>query len=173
LKHLKKESERIKNLVQGTGALTEAQRGMYYSNWYFVAIRTLSALSKFQSVEALSEYLGLPRAKVGEAVSFLLETGLCIEHEKGKIRQGQRQIHVDDKNPYVNNHRRNWREKAREKFTNPGDMDLFYSSVVTLSENDADQFRKSLLQLIQEFSKTVKNSPDETFRCLNIDWFKF
>lgn len=75
--------------------------------------------------------------------------------------------------PFVNNHRRNWREKAREKFAAPEETDFFYSSPVALSEKDAEQFRKQLLEMIKEFSKRVAASPEETTMCLNIDWFKF
>lgn len=174
LDRMRKESEDIKNLVRNKTLLSEENKGRYYSDWYYVAIQTLTSIKKYQTVDALAEYLGLSRARVGEVVSFLVETGLCIEGPGGKILHGKTSIHVDSKSPFVNSHRRNWRDKAREKFTAPGEDDVFYSSVVALSEADAELFRKTLLQLIQNFSKeVVAPSAEETARCLNIDWFKF
>lgn len=174
LDRLRKDSEDIKNLVRNKTVLSEENKGRYYSDWYYVAIQTLTSIKKYQTIDALAEHLGLTRTKVGEVVAFLVETGLCIETAGGKISHGKTSIHVDSKSPFVNSHRRNWRDKAREKFTAPDEDDVFYSSVVALSESDAEKFRKSLLQLIQSFSKEiVAPSPEETARCLNIDWFKF
>lgn len=173
LSRLRREAENIKNLVRGKVALSDADKGIYYSNWYYVAVQTLCAIDRYQKIDSIAEHLGMSRQKTAEIVSFLLQTGLCAEDERGKIHPGARSIHVDDKSPFVNSHRRNWREKAREKFTNPGIDDLFYSTVVSLSEKDSEAFRKTLLQLIQSFSKLVGPSPEETVRCLNIDWFEF
>lgn len=171
---IRAEAENIRNLVQGkSDLLSKEDQGVYYSNWYYVAVRALSALPQTKTVESLASYLGMSRADIGEIVSFLVETGLCVQDEKGKIRPGPKQIHVESKSPFVNNHRRNWRDKAKEKLVRPGDEDVFYSSVVTLSEKDAELFRKKLLQFIQDFSKQVRASPEETNRSLNIDWFKF
>lgn len=174
LERLRKDAENIKNLVRNKKLLSEENKGIYYSNWYYAAVHLLTSIGQFQTVDALAEYLGLSRTKVGEIVAFMLDTGICVEGPGGKIIRGSTSIHVDSNSPYVNSHRRNWRDKAREKFTSPGENDLFYSSVVALSEKDADRFRKTLLQLIENFSKkVVAPSPEETTRCLNIDWFKF
>lgn len=174
LDRMRKDSEDIKSLYGNTKSLSEENKGIYYSNWYYAAVHTLTSIPKYQTVDALAEYLGLSRTKVGEIVSFMIETGICVEGPDGKVVRGSTKIHVDSKSPFVNSHRRNWRDKARENFTTPGEEDIFYSSVVALSEKDAEKFRKSLLQLIETFSKeVVAPSPEETTRCLNIDWFKF
>lgn len=173
LSRLREESQKIKNLVQGHEVLSDADKGIFYSNWYYVAVQTLTSMEKYRTVDAIAEYLNLSRQKVGEVISFLIQSGLCVQGENGRVLQGTKSTHVDDKSPFVNSHRRNWREKAREKFTSPGPHDLFYSSPVALSEKDAELFRKELLTLIQSFSKQVAPSPEETTMCLNIDWFKF
>lgn len=173
LDKLKTEAENIRNLVVGKGVLSEDQKGIYYSNWYYAAVQILSSIKEYQTVDAIAGYLSLPRGKIGEVVSFLLETGLCVEDKFGKIGPGPKSIHVDSKSPFVNSHRRNWRDKAKEKFSNPGPTDMFYSAVQALSVKDSELFKQRLLRLIEEFSKQVEPSPEETSMCLNIDWFKF
>jgi hypothetical protein len=93
--------------------------------------------------------------------------------EQGKIRMGSKWTHVDSQSPFVNGHRRNWRTKAQEKFTENGPRDLFYASPTSLSKKDAEEFRKQLLELIRDYSKRVETSPEEVLMCLNIDWFEF
>lgn len=173
LAKIRAESENIKNLVHGREVLSDEDKGIFYSNWYYSGIRILSSMERYQTVEALADCTGLSRAKVGQVVSFLIKTGLCVQGKNGRILRGPQSTHVDNESPFVNNHRRNWREKAREKFASPEDTDFFYSSPVALSEKDAEQFRKQLLEMIKEFSKRVAASPEETTMCLNIDWFKF
>ena len=172
LAQMRADAQKIKNLVAGREELTDEEKGIFYSNWYFCGVSLLTSIEKYQTVEAIADYTGLSRAKVGEIVSFLVNTGLCVR-ENGKIRMGTKSTHVDDKSEFVNSHRRNWREKAREKFTEPGSHDLFYSSPVSLSEKDAELFRKELLRVIKDFSKQVQASPEQKTMCLNIDWFEF
>ena len=169
---IREESENIKNLVKGREELSEIDKGTYYSNWYYSGVYILCAIKGFQTVDAISDYFGLSRGRVAEILSFLASTGLCTE-KNGEYRPATMAIHVDADSYFVNNHRRNWREKAKEKFAEPGPKDLFYSSAVSISKHDAEQFRKSLLELIKNFSDQVEPSKEEIAMCLNIDWFEF
>lgn len=166
------EADNIKNLVAGKSELSEADKGVFYSNWYYSGIRLLSSIPKFQTVDAIANYFELSPSKVGEVAAFLISTGLCIE-EDGKIRMGTKSTHVDDKSKFVNNHRRNWRAKALEKFSEPSPDDIFFSCPVSLSKGDAALLRKDFLEVIKSFSMRVKDSPEQKLMCLNIDWFEF
>lgn len=172
LAKMSEEAQKVKNLVQGKEHVSEFDKGVFYSNWYYCAISLLTSIQGYQTVDSIAEYFGINRTKVGEIVSFLLATGLCVE-EKGKIKMGTKSTHVPDGSPFVNNHRRNWREKAGEKFTSPSAGDLFFAGPVSLSQKDADAIRMELMELIKRFSTRVAASPEEKLMCLNIDWFKF
>ena len=172
LEKVRAEAENLKNIVKGRDELSDAEKARFYSNWYYSGVFNLSAIKGFQTVEAIADYYGLPRAKIGEVVSFLLESGLLVETENG-FAPGLKSTHVNDKSEFVNNHRRNWRDKAREKFSKSGENDIFFSGPVSMGERDAEQFRNELLKLIKSFSKLVEPSPSEKLLCLNIDWFEF
>lgn len=172
LERLRLEAQNLRNLVKGREELTEADKARFYSNWYYAGVFHLSAIRGFQTVEAIADYYGLSRAKIGEVVSFLLESGLLVETD-GELSPGIKSTHVSDKSEFVNNHRRNWRDKAREKFTKPGEKDIFMCAPVSMGKEDAERFRGELLKLIRSFSKLVEPSPSEKLQCLNIDWFEF
>lgn len=172
LAKLRLEAENLRNLVRGREELTEGDKARFYSNWYYSGVFNLSAIKGFQTVEAIADYYGMSRAKIGEVVSFLLECGLLVEND-GELSPGLKSTHVADKSEFVNNHRRNWRDKAREKFTTAGENDIFLSAPVSMGERDAELFRAELLKLIKSFSKLVEPSPSEKLQCLNIDWFEF
>lgn len=162
----------LKNRVVEHKELSDSDKGIFYSNWFYSGIRLLSSIEGFQSVDEIASYFGMSRAKVSEVVSFLTERGLCKEI-KGKIHMGTTATYVDSTSKYVNSHRRNWRLKALERFTEPKESDLFYSSPYSLSEKDAEKIREELVKMISQISKKVGDSPAERLVCLNIDWFRF
>lgn len=172
LEGLRDEAKKIKNIVAESKELTELEKATFYSNWYYSGVRVLSSIKEYQTVDAIANYFGLSRSMVGGIVSFLVSTGLCVE-ESGKIRVGSRSTHVGDTDRFVNSHRRNWRQKGIEKMTEPDGKDLFYSSAVSISEKDAEEVRKEMLELIKRFSKRVVDSRDEKVMCINLDWFSF
>ncbi len=172
LEKARAEHKEIKNRVHKYKELNDIEKSRFYSDWYYAGIALLSSIEGFNSVEAIASYFGLERKKVADVVSFLVATGLCKE-EKGKIEMGITSTFVDNSSPYINGHRRNWRLKGLEKFTQPGPDDLFYSSPNSLSAEDAAAIRKQLLENIASVSKRVTDSPCESLMCLNIDWFKF
>lgn len=172
LQGIRDEVQNIKNLVASQGELSDNNKGIFYSNWYYCGIWLLISIEGYQTVDSISEYFGLSRSRVGEIIAFLMSTGLCVQSD-GLIVPGKTAIHVNKKSEFVNNHRRNWREKARERFTEPDETDIFYSSPVSISNKDAEQFHKELLKLIESFSKRVEASPEQKLMCLNVDWFKF
>lgn len=172
LEKLRLEAQNLRNIVKGRDELSDADKARFYSNWYYAAVFHLSAIKGYQTVEAIAEYYGLSRAKIGEVVSYLLECGMLVEND-GELGPGLKSTHVSDKSEFLNNHRRNWRDKAREKFTNPGENDIFMSGPVSMGKKDAEIFRAELLELIKRFSKMVEPSPSEKLQCLNIDWFEF
>lgn len=172
LRNLREEAQKIKNLVDGREELSEPDRAIFYSNWYYSGVRILSSIEGYQSVDKIAEYFGMSKEKVGGIVSFLLKCGLCV-NDDGKIKPGARSTHVPADSYFVNNHRNNWRSKAREKLTEPGTNDIFYSSPLSISEADAELVKKQILQFIKDLSKRVVDSPSEKLMCINIDWFKF
>ena len=169
---LQEEARKIRGLVAARNELTDADKAVYYSNWYYSAVRILISIPGYQNVDAIADYYGLSREKVGQIVNFLVSCGLC-SNEEGLLKVGKVSTYVGEGSEFLNNHRRNWREKARERFFHSGKDDIFYSSPMSISKADAETFRTEILELIKSFSKRVAASPEEKVMCINIDWFNF
>lgn len=172
LDDLKREANKIKNVVQGRDELTEMEKATFFSNWYYVAAFVMISIKGYQTVSALSEYLKLSPKKISTIVSFLLDSGLVVE-EKGTLGVGKKSIFLPDTSEFLNNHRRNWREIALRKFSENAPRNIFFSMPVSISKKDADEVQKELLRVIADYSKKVADSPEELPMCLNIDWFQF
>ncbi len=173
LEKIRGEARKIKANVVGKEYLSEMEFGVFYSNWYYTAVSCLISIKGFQTIDAIAEYFSeIPKSKIAEVVSFLVASGVC-KQEGGHILPGLTSTYVAEPNPYVNNHRRNWRLKAIEAFSKHNSESIHISFPVSLSAKDSEIFRKELVEFVKSFSKRIVPSPEEKLMCLNIDWFEF
>ena len=167
-----KQSRNIGKRVLRDRELSEAEKAVYYSSWMYTAVRNLSAIPALNSVESLARHLKCEPAQIQRAAKFLLAHGLCVE-ESGKITHGPASIHVDRDSHFVNQHHRNWRQQGMQVMDTRKDMDLFFTSPMSLSQDAAAEIRKALPNFIQSIMKIVGPSRSQTAACLNIDWFEY
>jgi uncharacterized protein (TIGR02147 family) len=170
IERLREKSSELINRLKSDRVLTEERRAIFYSDWTYSAIRQLTAIPGFQSLDAISQYLRLPNRKTKDAIEFLLEVGLCVE-ERGKIKIGPSSTHLESTSPWVRSHHINWRQKAIESMTNDEPAKLHYTCPLTISKEDALRIREKITKLLEEFDEVLVPSPSEQLRCLNIDWF--
>lgn len=168
---IKEKSQRVSNRLKVERVLAESDKAIFYSDWYYSAIRQLPAIKGFDNVDAIANYVGLSRAAVNEIIHFLLQNNLLNE-EKGKLTIGPSRTHLEPESPWVKMHHTNWRTKALENLKDQDPTKLHFSFPTTLSIADAEKVRARILKLIEDIGKIVDPSPSEELRCLNIDWFK-
>jgi uncharacterized protein (TIGR02147 family) len=169
---IKKESQKITRRISDQKELGANEQAIFYSNWYYSAIRLSCDIPELSNELALSEYLDIPLAKVNSIIEFLVQNGLC-EKENEKLRIGVKKTHLAETSPYIFSHHRNWRLKAMENYSQFKEKDMAFSAPLTLSIQDFFQVKQILLEAIEKVSKTVSTSPSEELACLNIDFFSF
>lgn len=150
--------------------LSAEGKALFYSNWFYSAVRVLSAIPGCQTREALRQRVGLDAERFRAVLSFLLEHRLCVE-EKGKILPASQSTHIPADSPLVARHHGNWRVKAMERhpMVDPA-RELAFTSVMALSEKDALWVRARLLDAIEEVCRRSDPSPSEVAYFLGIDW---
>jgi len=175
-KRLKKQMQRIqetrfdlKKRLTVSQSLTKDDQAVYYSEWYYAAIHTLSSIPDYSSVAKIAQRLRLEPPVVAEAVEFLLRTGL-MEKNKTGLKIGRTQIHLGADSPLISKHHLNWRLQAMQHLGSRRD-DLHYSSVVTLSEKDAVQVKELIVSVIQNVKSIVRDSKEESLQCFSLDFF--
>ncbi len=170
---IREDARKLKANVVGKQYLSEMELGIFYSNWYYTAVSCLISLKGYHTVDAVAAYFNeIPKSKIAEIVSFLIASGVCKE-EGGSILPGLTSTFVAEPSPYLNNHRRNWRLKAMEAFSEHNSESIHTSFPVSVSKKDAEIFWKELFEFVQSFSKRIEPSPAEKLMCLNIDWFEY
>ncbi|WP_413576129.1 TIGR02147 family protein [Bdellovibrio sp. HCB290] len=169
---LRQESEKIKNRVPVYTAMTEADQALFYSQWYYSALRLSSGLGKKKVTAAtLSKDLDLPGELVEKVLEFLISRQLVIEKEDGSLDRGPQNTFLPADSPMISRHHMNWRMKAMERHPRITKDEMAFSAPLTLAESDIPEVRKMCLELIQKVSKKVAESPSDRLACINIDWF--
>lgn len=171
LNALKAEAKELVNRLKSETKLAEVERGVFYSDWSYSAVRQLTAIVGLNDADKISEALGLSRKRTKEIIDFLLKTGLCVE-ENNKLKIGPKSTHLESSSPWVRVHHINWRQKAIEKMNISEESQLHYTAPMTLSAKDAIQLREMIVKFLEATDKVIEPSPSEELHCLNIDWFK-
>ena len=150
--------------------LNEHDQLVFYSSWFYSAIRLISALPKFQTADAIVEELGLPIGVVRQTLAFLVSKGLCVE-ERGKVRPGPLRTWIEAESPLAIRHHLNWRIKAMDRMPRRTSSEFFATFPVAIGHEDAVVVRSLLLDTFDEIDGIVRSSKGAKVSCLNIDWF--
>ena len=150
----------LTNRLEIKNQLSESDRSFYYYSWLYSMVRLLTAVERFQTVEAISKELGLPINKIRNILDFLISRGLCVESEN-RIKYGPVSTYIEASSPLVARHHLNWRQKTQERFENIREQDLIFTFPGVISEVDAYKIREKIVQLIEEIKKISDPSPSE------------
>lgn len=172
LQDLRKRSKELAKRLPTDRRFTEAEQGIFYSNWFYSAIRLLSQIEGYQDLDSISDRLSLPKQTVRTAMDFLLETGLCVEDEG--FRMGAKKTHLPANSLMISRLHSNWRLKAIEGYPILKPEDLALSAPMSIHSMSYPAIREVLASAIEKIIKIAAEEEDpDMLACLNIDLFRF
>lgn len=172
LEQIRKQAKEIKNRLPTGKTLTERDRAIFYSHWYYSAVRQVCALPDCHTPEIIAKRLNLSVERVREALQFLVGIGLCEIDDKGAYSPTEARTHVEKTSPLVGRHHINWRLKAIEKMNKHGPQELAFTAPLTIHKKDTDKIYKKILELVDTMSAVVRETDPQELYCLNVDWFQ-
>lgn len=152
--------------------LDSEERAIFYSSWVFTGVRNLLAIPHPWSAEEIAKRLKIDLVQAQNAISFLVEKGL-VRLESGRYEIAARATHLGAEHPLAAKHHQNWRLRAMQKMDWRASTNLFYTGPMSLGVADSEKVHAMLLDFLQNVNKLVVDSPSETVRCLNFDWFEY
>lgn len=161
----------IKDRVKVKDSLSREDQAKYYSAWYFASIHMMLTIPRFQNKEAIASYLKLNIKTVSTVIDFLISVGL-VTKSGSKLSTGSNQIHLEKNSPLISKHHTNWRIAAIKSCENEVEDDLHFSSVFTLTEEDAHKIRSILVKSIEESVNIIKDAKEENIMAMTLDFFK-
>ena len=172
IQQLREKSQRIQEwLPKKTVVLSEADRATFYSDWMYSAVRLLTSVPEYQTIDSLAAYFGQDRNRIRQVIEFLLRAGLCNE-KNGRYEIAMLRTHLPPESPLIRRLHANWRIQSLKSIENNSEKNLHFTCPMVLSEKDIQRIRNSLLEQIGTVQKWVDASPSEKLVCLNIDLFR-
>jgi hypothetical protein len=171
LLQVREQSKKIAARVKNTQQLSLEDQLTFYSSWKYAAFQLASALPLVKNAQDLTELFRVELEEANKILNFLLETQIVIK-EKNELKLGITHSHLSKDSPLIGQHHKNWRMFAMDKASNLNESELMYTAPMIISNQLAEEFQKSLLDLIQAFIKKTEGCPDEELRLLNIDFLK-
>lgn len=172
LNEIAEKSQDLKQRLKQEKQLSEEAKSTFYSNWYYSGIRLLTSIKGFENVDRIAEHFGLTVTTVRRVVDFLLQYGLCIDHD-GKIIMGPSSTHLEAGSPLISRHHMNWRLRGIENMEGLDSNELFLTMPCSLDAKSLKLIRDELVQTVERITKVIDEAPSEQLACLNIDLFKF
>lgn len=170
-KEIEQEKNKLKSRLEKHQELSAEDKAIFYSSWIYTAVWSATAIENGQSLQQLADRFQMPRNKIEEVVSFLVQAGFCSE-KKGIFTIADIHLHIPNESPLVVKHHTNWRMKAIQKMDTRSEEELFFTAPMSISLKDFDRIRERINVLIKEAVDIAKDSPAEEIVCLNIDFFK-
>jgi uncharacterized protein (TIGR02147 family) len=171
LTQLRERHAQLEHRIPGARSLSREERGTFYSQWYYSAIRLATSLPDMLDAAAIAGRLNLPPGLVGQVLDFLLASNL-IERNGERFELVSKRTHLSASSPLAASHHRNWRVAAMNRYESMSSRDFAFTSPLTLSRKDAARVRELLIAMVADVAKIVEPSDSETLRVLNIDWLE-
>jgi hypothetical protein len=171
LTKLREESKKIASRVKGQQQLSLEDQLTFYSDWKYTAFHLACAMPEVNSERDLELLFRLPENEVNHILDFLIQKGLVVREGKA-LSLGVTHTHLGKDSPLIAAHHRNWRAFAMDRSSSLGTDELMYSAPMVISRALGEDFRRALLELIQDFVKRTEGCPDEELRALNIDFLR-
>jgi uncharacterized protein (TIGR02147 family) len=169
---IKDQSRALSSVVPGKRTLSEEEKAIFYSNWFYPGIWALTSIPGHQTPDVIAKYFDLPKLLVNRVITFLVSTGLCVE-TNGLLQPGTTYVHLEPESPFIGRHHASWRQKAIERHPVLSESEIAYSSPMSISQEDAGKIRKLIVNWVEQVNKVRDPSPCEALYFLNIDWIKF
>ena len=112
----------------------------------------------------------MPESVVSKILLFLLQTGI-VKEEKGLLKPGLTDVHLNRESPLIQQHHTNWRIAAVQSLMNDSKTDVHYSTVSSLSREDAEKLRSEMVNLIARYVEVIKPSKEEVMFGFNLDFY--
>ena len=172
LNKIREKNSKVSEVLKTHKSLSFEDQSVFYSNWYYSAIRLATDIEGNETISKLASFLKLNSSLVADAIHFLLEKNL-LKKEHGQLVMTDKMTHLKDDSPFIFNHHKNWRIKAMENFSHfDKQSDLAFSAPLTISEKDFQIVREDILAMIKKLGAKVADSKSEELVCFNIDFFK-
>ncbi len=151
--------------------LTEQWQVRYYSSWHYAAVHMALTIPGCRTPEAMATKLQITPQLVTQVLGELLQMGLVSE-KGGRWHTTEKSIHLPRESLLNRFNHALWRHRALEAVAQEQPDNIHYSSLCTLSKDDYERLRQTILQFLDESRRMILQSPEEELVSFSLDFFR-
>ncbi len=170
LKQLARRRAEIQHRIKPSQELDETAKARYYASWKFQAVHMATSIPELHEPTAIARHLGLNLSEVTSTLEQLVGWGL-VSQSKGRYQITSKALHLASDSPWLQTYHNHWRLKAISASQMRTEEHVHFTSLVTLSAEDASRVREILLQAIEKTDAVVGPSSEQKIWALTMDWF--
>ncbi|MBC7457066.1 MAG: DUF4423 domain-containing protein [Bdellovibrionaceae bacterium] len=171
IKKIQAETRDLSKILKNESKINLEEQAQFYSDINYSAIRVLSSIEKYDSLEKIADKLSLKRSQVKEMADFLVQIKLC-EYQSDRLRPGPNYTHLPAKSPLISKLHSNARIKAMTYHSRLQDSDLCYSLLLSISEEDASKVFTLIKNMVQKLNKIREETEPQRVKLLTVDWIE-
>ena len=174
LKKIKKQAlaQEASEIKVGQQRIFKENTLKYYNNWIPSAIHMLWMIPEYQNnIKLSAQRLRISETEVSHALNLLVEIGL-YELKAGKYKATQNHFHISKDSLYSSLHHKNWRAQAMQQAHNSQPQSLHYTTLYSLDQETIDKLNTMIRDFIDDCQDKIKQAPEKTIACMNIDLFE-
>lgn len=168
---LKKKSLNLSTRLDKDETLSEEEKAVFYSSWYYTCVWVFISIEKGKTREDIISRFNLDKKIVNDVLEFLIKADLAYL-EGGRYFHKINRMHLEKTSPFLKQHHANWRIKSIQKKDYSEIEDLSFTAPLSLSKKDFNYIREEMVLLIKKVSDTVAETEPEEIYCFNLDFFK-
>lgn len=157
-------------VVRPSTGISASDTARFHSSHLYAAIHVLCSIPAFQTKLALSQALRVHPAELDEKLDFLVGCGI-LKLKGTHYSAGPSHVHLPATDPLIKNLHSNWRLFSIQSMDSAGTNDMHYSACVSLSREDAERVKVSLLENLKKNQDVIAKSPEETAYVYSFDFF--
>lgn len=162
----------LKERVKIEGSIPSEQREVYFSSWQYAAVHMALTIPELQSLEALREYFHFSTERLLSILEFLVNSGLAVK-ERNVYQPHMSVAFLDKDSPLISKFHASWRQRALDAIEGEKkENNLHYSVNFSAALKDLPKVREILMEAIENCSKLIKESKEETLGCICVDLFR-
>lgn len=143
----------------------------YYSHWIYPLVHVAVSIPSFQRIEVLSRKLGESLDRILQVLGHLERMGFVVkERDLWKWKKGSWHTSITDPRTTLNH--RNLHDLSQRQFYLDPELGTHFSVIQSISENDFEKLRRSLLNWLSSFNKIAGPSKPEVAIGLCFDFFR-
>lgn len=172
IKKIQNERMQLKNQLVPKRDLTEKEQAQYFSNLDNALVHLSLTLPNVNTADDITNKINIPRERVAEILKMLVQLQLVKKDIYGNYETLEQRLFLPSDSSIISNYHAQRRMQVIPYLNHSNDIDLHYSSTISISKEDFLEIKKVLVKALESARTRIKDSGTEQLCGFNLDFYR-